>query len=129
MSGSERLTRTHRRTIPVLLASRTIVEAAQACRVGESTIRRWLADPGFASALRAAARDVKQEAVTALLSAQTEAVATLRKHMRSDNPHVAVRAARAVLELGVKVSEDDLDERIRQLEEEVARWEPGLRLG
>lgn len=123
MSADERLSRLQTRAIAALLACRTVTEAAKVAGVGESTLRRWLAADPFASAYRAAARDAAREATTALLAAQREAVQVLRSCLREGSPATRVRAARALLELGVRVAADDMDERLSQLEEEVHRWE------
>jgi transposase len=118
------------RALAALLACRTVAEAAKVAGVGESTLRRWLGTDPFSSAYRAAARDAARQATTALLAAQTEAVQVLRSCLREGSPATRVRAARALLELGVRVAADDMDERLSQLEEEVRQWEtsPGLRL-
>lgn len=125
------LSRIQQRGLVALMVSRTITDAAAAVSVSEKTMRRWLADETFVTAYRAAARESARTAVSALLSAQEEAVGVLRQHLRAVSPATAVRAARALLELGVRVGAEDLDERITGLEQEVARWEaerPNLRL-
>lgn len=130
MTTGDRLTRIQGRAVVALLTCRTIAEAATAAGVGEKTLRRWLAAEPFASEYRAAARESAREATSALLAAQREAVQVLRACMQDGTSATRVRAARAVLELGVRVAADDLDERLADLEEEVRRWEqqPGLRL-
>lgn len=130
MTASD-LSRIQARAVPALLSHRTIEDAAKAAGVGEKTLRRWLASEPFASAYRAAAREAAREATSALLAAQREAVQVLRSCLQEGSAATRVRAARALLELGVRVSADDLDERLSQLEEEVHRWEttaPTLRL-
>lgn len=122
MTTDDRLSRIQARAIPALLSSRTIAEAATAAGVGEKTLRRWLASEPFASVYRQAARESAREAVSTLLAAQREAVQTLRECLQAESPATRVRAARALLELGVRVGVDDMDDRIRQLEEEVNRW-------
>ena len=131
MSADERLTRLQARAVAALLVCRTVVEAAEVAGVGESTFRRWLATDPFASAYRAAARESAREATTALLAAQREAVQVLRPCLHDGSPATRVRAARALLELGVRVTADDLDERLSQVEQEVREWAAtshGLRL-
>ena len=106
-----------------LLVSRTLADAAIAAEVGERTLRRWLDSEPFATAYREAARQAAREAVSALLAAQGEAVAVLRANLHTGTPATQVRAARALLELGVRVREDDTDERLRALELEVEAWQ------
>lgn len=86
-------------------------------------MRRWLASEPFAAAYRDAARESAREATSSLLAAQREAVDVLRACLRDGTPATRVRAARALLELGVRVAGEDLDERLRLLEEEVRRWD------
>ncbi len=132
MTADDRLTRIQGMALAALLVSRTIAEAATTAGVAEKTIRRWLAAEPFASAYRAAARESAREATSALLTAQREAVDVLRACLHDGSPATRVRAARALLELGVKVAAGDLDQRLAELEEEVRTWadrQPGtLRL-
>lgn len=122
MTGND-LSRIQVRAIGALLTSRTIEAAAATVGCGEKTIRRWLATDQFAAAYREAARESAREATSALLAAQREAVDVLRQCLRDGTPATRVRAARALLELGVRVAAEDLDERVRELEEEVRRWD------
>ncbi len=94
--------------------------------MGTRTVERWLSDPGFAAAYRSTARDASRQAMSALLSAQLAAVAALRDALQAESPATQVRAARALLEVGVRVRESDLDERIDALESEVTRWRTGV---
>lgn len=105
-----------------LLTARTTQEAAATAGVGLRTLERWLTLDAFTRAYRDSARDASRQAVTALLAAQLEAVATLRQAMREGTPATRTRAARALLEVGVRLRESDLDERIDNLEGEVQRW-------
>jgi len=108
------------------MTSRTVAEAAEAVGVSTRTLERWLSDPGFATAYRSTARDASRQAMSALLSAQLEAVAALRDALQAESPATQVRAARALLEIGVRTRESDLDERINAVEEEVTRWRTGV---
>lgn len=108
--------------VRVLITSGSTAEAASAADVTERSVRRWLADPDFRSAFRAAGRAAASEALTALLAAQGEAVAALRAALVAESPATRVRAARALLEVGRHAFEDDIEERIERLEE-VTRWQ------
>lgn len=126
MSDSARFTRAQTLALAALLSSRTIAEAATAAGVNERTLRRWLTSKAFASAYRAAARTVAYEASTAVLAAQAEAVGVIRAALADPNPTVRLRAAAQLLDLGVRFAEDDVAERLAQLEQEVARWDSPL---
>ncbi|TGN32085.1 hypothetical protein [Aeromicrobium chenweiae] len=106
----------------VLVTTGSTAAAATAADVTERSVRRWLADAGFRVAYRAAGRAAASEAVSALLAAQGEAVAALRKALTAESAATRVRAARALLEVGRHVLDEDIEERIERLEE-VTRWQ------
>lgn len=77
--GSEktRITPSQRRAIAALLTSRTVGAAAQAAKVGERTLYRWLADPVFRVALAEAENAVIDEATRRLIAGQGQALDVL----------------------------------------------------
>ena len=107
--------------IRMLVTSGSITLAATAADVTERSVRRWLADDDFRNGYRAAGRAAAAEAVTALLAAQSQAVAALRAALDAESPATRVRAARALLEVGRHAYDDDIEQRLEALEE-VARW-------
>lgn len=107
----------------VLAATGSSDEAASAGRVTVRTLRRWRSLDGFQVAYREAARRSASEATSDLLSAQSEAVQTLRACLRSGSPATRTRAARAILEIGQRTLEVDLDTRLGELEREVNKWQ------
>lgn len=125
MTANGRLTRVQERALAALLATRTLVEAAEVSGVSERTLRRWMASEPFAATYRTEARASAREAVSAVLAAQREAVEVLRTQMHTGAPATRVRAAVALLGLGVKVREDDVEERLAELEQEVTSWRLG----
>lgn len=108
--------------VSVLLATGSTQRAAEAARVTERTLRRWRHTEGFRAATRSAARDAASEAASMLLGVQEQAVEALRRNLTSPSHAVQVRAARALLELGQRVADDDADQRLTDLEERAARW-------
>jgi len=128
MTADDRLSRIQSRALAALLTSRTILEAATTAGVSERTLRRWLTQPEFASTYRSAAREAASEAVSSLLAAQREAVDVLVACLHDGTPATRVRAARCLLELGVRVGETDVDERLQLLEREVRSWDTTPRL-
>ena len=112
------------KAIAALLEKNTIKEAALSINVGEATIFRWLQDPHFNQAFRAAKKRLVDHAVTRLQKASEDAVKTLRDIMTDVGkpPSVRVTAARIILEMSVKAVEiDDLTTRIENLELQVQR--------
>jgi hypothetical protein len=101
-----------------LACGASVENAARQCRLSERTVYRRLAEPGFQQQLGAVRADMVQRAAGLLTAAALEAVKTLVALQKETVP-AAVRlgAARAILELGVKLRETaELAERIAALE-------------
>lgn len=105
--------------ILALLAQPTVLRAAEAAGVAESTMHRWLCEPAFASAYRAARRRAFAQAVAVTGRYAPLAVQVLAKIMADERaPHSArVQAAQAILKFTRESLElDDLAERVEALE-------------
>jgi len=105
--------------IGALLASSSIVEAAKACNVNERTLRDWMTRLDFREAYDQARRQVLDQVLAHLQASSGEALETLLAVCRDQDarPAARVAAARAVLDLSVKIrSEEDFDARLRALE-------------
>ncbi|MGI5844505.1 MAG: transposase family protein [Candidatus Xenobium sp.] len=115
----QKLTRKSEAAIGALLASSSISEAAKACGVAERTIRNWMTRPDFREAYDQARRQVLDQVLAHLQASSGEALETLLAVCRDQDarPAARVAAARAVLDLSVKIrSEEDFDARLRALE-------------
>jgi hypothetical protein len=117
-SSDTSLSAVQRRAIVVLLATGSPSQAAEAVGVSLRTVRRWQASRSFSEAVREAARGSAAEALSQLLAAGLEAVEALREAVRTGSPALKVRAAQILLENALKVTGDDLDQRIAKLEEQ-----------
>ena len=113
----ENLTPRQLRAVALLVATGDPKTVAEAVGVSEVTLRRWRRCPAFAEALRAAGRRSAAEATSMLLAAQVAAVRTLQDALETGTPAARVRAAIALLELGQRAADDDIEERLRALEE------------
>jgi hypothetical protein len=114
--------RTDPRLLLALACGATVESAARQAGVSESTVYRRLADPDFRQQLHTVRSDMVQRTAGALTAAATEAVRTLLELQKPAVP-AAVRlgAARAVLEIGVKLREvAELEERLTVLEQQFA---------
>jgi hypothetical protein len=105
-----------------LACGATVENAARAAGISPATAYRRLAEPVFRQRLQQVRTDMVSRAAATLTAAGTEAVKTLVVLQQSTAP-AAVRlgAARAVLEMGIKLREmADLEERLAALEQQIA---------
>jgi hypothetical protein len=109
-----------------LACGATVEGAARQCQLCARTVYRRLADPTFQRRLEALRADMVQRTAGMLTAAAGEAVKTLLALQKETTP-AAVRlgAARAVLEIGIKVREvADLEQRLCALERLLMSSEP-----
>jgi hypothetical protein len=101
----------------------TVAAASRQCQVSERTVYKRLREEEFRRRLQELRADMVQRTAGALTAAATEAVRTLLDLQKAPQP-AAVRlgAAKAVLEIGVKLREAaELEERLAALEERLAQ--------
>jgi hypothetical protein len=105
-----------------LACGATVEVAARQCRLCVRTVYRRLAEPDFQRRLRTLRADMVQRTSGTLTAAGSEAVRTLLELQKPAlPPAVRLAAARAVLEIGIKLREvADTEERLAALEEQVA---------
>ncbi len=111
------------KAICALLSAATVRDAAAAVGIGEQTMHRWLREPSFAAAYRAARREAVQQAVAQLQQRSNEAATVLFAVMLdlSQPAPSRVAAAKTVLDMALRGSElDDLAARIEALERQLA---------
>ncbi|HWB13030.1 MAG TPA: hypothetical protein VG826_27640 [Pirellulales bacterium] len=112
--------------VRALAAGASLREAAEQAGVEERTARARLADADFRRAVSRARGRLFDSALGRLADLACKATGVLERLMASDQPSVARRAAKAVLELGPRLREStELDERLTRLEEkadEEPRW-------
>jgi hypothetical protein len=111
-----------------LACGATVEAAARQCGLSEATIYRRLKEPQFQRRLQEIRTDLVQRTAGALTAAALEAVRTL-VDLQKPAVQAAVRlgAARAVLELGLKVRETaDLSARLAALEARLGLEPPAL---
>jgi hypothetical protein len=116
---SEALTRKQQHAILALLSNRSVEDAARACNTPVRTIFRWLKDPEFDSAYRAAKKAAFGQGVARLHHLTSAAVSTLGKVMLDAGtpPATKVRAADTILNHTVRAIElEDLEARLAELE-------------
>ena len=102
--------------IAALAGGATLRDAAAVAGVSESTVHRRLDDPDFRCRVTDARGEMLSRAVGQLADASTEAVATLRALLNAEAETVRLNSAKAILELGAKLREAELERRIAALE-------------
>jgi AICAR transformylase/IMP cyclohydrolase PurH len=114
-----KLGRKKEEAIVALCSTRSIEDAARACNTPVRTLYRWLKEPEFDAAYRAARRSAYGQSIARLQQASTAAATTLLKVMVDPTtpPSTRVRAAESVLTHAAKAIEiEDLDARLTDLE-------------
>ena len=117
---SEKLTRKQELAIVALLANRSVEEAARACKTPVRTLFRWLREPGFDTAYRAAKKAAFGQGIARLHHLSSAAVSTLGKVMldAATPPATKVRAADSILNHAIKAIEtEDIEARVAALEQ------------
>ena len=101
-----------------LACGATVEVAARQCSVSPRTVYRRLAEPDFKQRLFGVRADMVSRTAGTMTAASSEAVKTLLGLMQASTPAtVRLGAARALLELGVKLREAvELEARIAALE-------------
>jgi len=125
------LSATQEAALVALLNEPTVNKAAQIAGVGERTLYRWMEQPVFNRAYRAARRQAFSHAVALTQRYAAAAVQTLAKVMADPKATAAakVAAATSLLRFGREALElDDLAARLEALEEAQARHDtrPGM---
>ena len=121
------LTPRQERAVAALLTAPDHSAAAAACGIGRRTLTRWMATPEFREAYREASVRRLWDMIGQLRATSVDALASLRKALQSDNEHVRVRAAVALLDLAVKVDSEELAMRVTALEEHNRAMEDAAR--
>jgi hypothetical protein len=101
-----------------LACGASVETAAKQCGICERSVYRRLEEPAFNARLQELRSDMVKRAAGMLTAAATEAVRTLLSLQKdSAPPAVRLGAARAVLELGIKIREmAELETRLTELE-------------
>lgn len=109
-----------------LACGATAAKAAHDADVSVRTVERRLAEPDFQARLRHLRGDMLERAGGALVAAAMKSVQTLLMLQDvSQPPATRLGAAKAILELGLKIREvAELEVRLRELEERVSGTTP-----
>jgi hypothetical protein len=111
------------KALRALLVSPTVEQAAGACGLGVSTIRRYMTQPEFADEYRRRRALLLTETVGGVVAMGGEALQVLQDGLKEDqDPAIRQRTARTVLDYITKLVELDRrlveqDELLRRIEE------------
>lgn len=122
VDAADGLTSRQSKAIDALLAEPTLVRAATLAGVNERTLRRWLTEPVFRTAMFRARREAFGQAVGLTQKYAPVAVATLVKVMNDAGAtsSAKVTSAATLLKFGREGIElDDVAERLDRLEQAV----------
>jgi type II secretory pathway component PulF len=113
--------------LTALACGATVEAAARSAGVSESTVYRRLRQPAFSQRLQEVRADMVQRTSAMLTASGMEAVKTLLALQQASTPaSVRLGAARAILEIGLKVREvADLERRLSALEQQLSSANPG----
>jgi hypothetical protein len=105
-----------------LASGHSIAQAAEQFGISRRTVERHLARPAFRQRVARLRGELIANALGRMADNMTRAADTVSRLLDSDNPVVALRAARALLSLGLRLRDSvELADRIDQLETELAR--------
>jgi hypothetical protein len=127
---SHKLTRKQEEAIVALLSTRSVEEAARACKSPTRTLFRWLKEPAFDAAFRAAKKAAFGQGIARLHHLPSAAVSTLGKVMLdpATPPSTKVRAADSILNHTIKAIEtEEIEARLAELERSADQTKSGWR--
>ncbi len=91
--------------LPVIALSPSIAQAARLSGIGESTLRRWLADPAFRSQIDQVRQEAAHSAAQELQRLMPLCASVFADAMQSSDPALRLRAARYTLSFILRISE------------------------
>jgi hypothetical protein len=114
--------------IAALLSQRNVDEAARSAGIGTRTLLRWMKDPEFDAAFRAARRAAFGQTTARLQQGSSAAATILMKLMLDANTPAStrVRAAEIIVNHAGKAIEiEDIEARVAELERAAEASKPG----
>lgn len=113
-----------------LAVGKPVRTAAREAGVGERTIYRWLKKSAFKRRVAELRERLVSEAVGRLGRAMTGAARVLVELLRSEDEAIKLKAATAIIQLGVKLREHgEVERRLSELEELFGGDDGGCRRG
>ena len=105
-----------------LASGESPTEAAALAGVSHRTVQRRLADPAFRQLVAKLQSELMSRALGCMAKNMARAAKRLESLLDKDDPSIQLRAARAVLGMGMQLRDSvDVDARLREVEAELAR--------
>ena len=114
--------------VAALLTQRNLEEAAKTIGIAPNTLLKWMKEPEFDAAYRAARRSAFGQSISRLQQASSAAVSTVLKIMVDANSPAStrLRAADIVMDRAGKAIEiEDIEARLSELERAAEASKPG----
>ena len=116
------LTKKQRLFIPVLLQSKSIVQACITGGIDRTLFYRWMQGQAFRAAVEAAQTEIVADAMHGLRLNLSRATETLTALLSSDDEAIQLRAANSMLEHHARLIESrELEIRLQAIEEKLAQ--------
>ena len=107
-----------------LASGKSSVRVAEEFGISPKTVQRQLAKPEFRLLVSRLRDELISTALGRMASNMSEAVDALASQLKKEQPGIQIRAARAILTLGLRLRESvDLSDRIQTLESDMANRE------
>jgi hypothetical protein len=120
LTESDIVTPKQLKSIPLILAARTIAEGCKAAKISRDTFYSWLKDLGFKAEFEAQRKAIIDIALHELKGLSGEAVKVLRELLKAENEGVRLRTATAIIENVMKSIEmEDINKRLDELERRI----------
>ena len=97
---ARQLTRRQREALPHLIAPGSVSERTRNAGISRQTFYRWLGDVDFRRRLQEACDDAMSLADAQMQLASHQAVATIFQKLEHEKPHISLRAAQIIVEMG-----------------------------
>ena len=102
--SEENLSEKQLQTIPLLISSKSVSEAAQLAGVHRTTINRWLQDEEFRAAYEEQRDAVANFARSGMRTLMLKALAVQAERLDSDDPKESARAAKEIMDYDAKTA-------------------------
>ena len=104
-SKTSSLSRRQQSALPVIAATPTLSQAARSSGIGESTLYRWLEDPGFREELIRLRQEAADLAKRELQGVMLRSVTVISDALEDPEIAIRLRAARYGMSFAVQISE------------------------